>query len=381
MQPGLAPDVAAANGLTRKWCTTMGSDDFAVSGYGVWPLLTLLTAVATGPVHSELRTATGWSTDTAHDAALTLLGRLENSDAVRAALGIWTGANFPLREEWVRSLPSNTVSALGDRDGLDDWVREHTDGLVDRFPAEIGESTALVLATAVIARTTWRNAFQDGVLEPVAGPWRGYRGPALSRYSRELRDAALLGHDTPVTRAVVRGVSDLDVHLLLGTEDARPGAVLATGMDALDGSVEIRTPVLGDRGPGLSVREVTAVADALRIHLPPFDIRSAHDLLDRADLFGLRSAAGTVGGENMFPGLSSVPLTVTAAAQGVRARFTAEGFHAAAVTSVLMAPTGIPRPHDAREIAVDFDRPFGFLAVHRDTGAVVVAGWVATPGA
>jgi hypothetical protein len=28
---------------------------------------------------------------------------------------------------------------------------------------------------------------------------------------------------------------------------------------------------------------------------------------------------------------------------------------------------------------VTFDRPFGFLAVHRPTGLVVVAGWVAAP--
>ena len=29
-----------------------------------------------------------------------------------------------------------------------------------------------------------------------------------------------------------------------------------------------------------------------------------------------------------------------------------------------------------REIKVIFDRPFGFLAVHRPTGLILVAGWV-----
>jgi hypothetical protein len=32
-----------------------------------------------------------------------------------------------------------------------------------------------------------------------------------------------------------------------------------------------------------------------------------------------------------------------------------------------------------RILRLDVDRPFGFLAVHRDTGLVLVAGWVTDP--
>ncbi|BCK67125.1 hypothetical protein Srufu_010780 [Streptomyces libani subsp. rufus] len=65
-------------------------------------------------------------------------------------------------------------------------------------------------------------------------------------------------------------------------------------------------------------------APSLRLTTTGFTVGADHDLLERADLFGLATAADTSRGH--FP-----------------------------------------------------DRPFGFLAVHRASGLVLVAGWVATP--
>ena len=378
MQPSLAPDVAAANTLTGKWCAAAGSGDFVLSGCGIWPLLALLAAAAGEPARGELTAATGLPAASAHDAAITLLRRIEAAESVRAALGVWVRDDIALRDEWIQTLPPGTIAALRGQDGLDEWARRHTDGLIDRFPARIGAATAVALATAVVARTAWRQSFHADVLEPSSGPWRGHRGPALARYSTGLGDAAVLTAGTPVSRVVVRGASDLDVHLLLGEEGDSAPVVLAAGLGALDGSVETHRPGLGTIAPGLEVRTVTAVSDTLRIQVPPFAVRSTHDLLRDPDLFGLTAA--TTATDNPFPGLSPVALRVTAAAQDVCARFTADGFAAAAVTGVLMEPTGMPpAPADALMIAVNFDRPFGFLGVHRPTGLAIVAGWVATP--
>ncbi|WP_030513981.1 serpin family protein [Nocardia sp. NRRL WC-3656] len=378
MQPSLAPDVAAANNLTGKWCAAAGSGDFVLSGCGIWPLLALLAAAAGEPARGELTAATGLPAASAHDAAITLLRRIEAAESVRAALGVWVRDDIALRDEWIHTLPPGTIAALRGQDGLDEWARRHTDGLIDRFPARIGAATALALATAIVARTAWRQSFHADVLEPSSGPWRGHRGPALARYSTGLGDAAVLTAGTPVSRVVVRGASDLDVHLLLGEQGATAPVVLAAGLGALDGSVETHRPGPGTIAPGLEVRTVTAVSDTLRIQVPPFAVRSTHDLLRDPELFGLTAA--TTATDNPFPGLSPVALRVTAAAQDVCARFTADGFAAAAVSGVLMEPTGMPpAPADALMIAVNFDRPFGFLGVHRPTGLAMVAGWVATP--
>jgi serine protease inhibitor len=74
--------------------------------------------------------------------------------------------------------------------------------------------------------------------------------------------------------------------------------------------------------------------------------------------------------------MSSYPLAVQGANQGITASFTAEGFEAAAITSIDMAAGGVP-PINPRSLSVSFDRPFAFVARLRSSGLVLVAGWVA----
>ncbi|MCM6776818.1 serpin family protein [Nocardia sp. CDC159] len=379
MQTSLLPHVAAANSLTGRWCAAAGSDDFVLSGCGAWPLLGILAAAANEPVRSELAAAVGLEGPDAQAAALRLLTELNEAETIAGALGVWVRRDVTVRERWARSLPEGVIETLTDQDALDTWADRHTDGLIRRFPLAIDSETLLVLATAIVARTAWRETFDEDVLEPQDGPWRGHRGPGLSRYSRQLDDVTVLDARSPVTRVAVRGVADLDVHLLLS--EGSPGEVLGAGLAALDGSVMARGDLpIGTRAPGLVVRETRAVADTLRIQLPPFEIRSTHRLLDHPDLFGLRSAADD--GAQRFPEISETPLYVADAAQNALARFTREGFEAAAVTAIAMArAVALQRPRSALEISVAFDRPFGFLAVHRPTGLVIVAGWVARPPA
>ncbi|WP_308163273.1 serpin family protein [Nocardia alni] len=383
----LATHVAAANDLTGRWCDRLGSSgDFVLSGCGVWPLLAILAEVANEPARAELSAATGIAADTARSAGLALLAELADAESASAALGVWVREDLTVREEWSRTLPEGTVEPLTGQAALDAWADRHTGGLIDRFPLDVEPETVLMLATALVAKTAWDTPFNDSVLEPDSGPWAGHRGPGLARYSGALSDADVLAADAPVTRVVVRGTADLDVHLLLGPDSptTSPAEVIAAGLGALDGSIAARAaldtasapdPVAA---PGVTVREARATADALRIELPPFEIRSEHDLMSHPDLFGLSTASDPTSGH--FPGMSDEPLHVDRAAQHARARFTRGGFEAAAVTAVSMVRSvAFIRPHATTELAVTFDRPFGFLAVHRPTGLAVVAGWVAQP--
>jgi len=105
-----------------------------------------------------------------------------------------------------------------------------------------------------------------------------------------------------------------------------------------------------------------------------------HDLLENAELFGLTAAARR-NEDGWFPEISEAPLMVQAAAQDATATFSAEGFVAAAVTAVAMmaGSAGPSFEHTVRHLTARFDRPFGFLAVHRPTGLVIACGWVADP--
>jgi serine protease inhibitor len=148
----------------------------------------------------------------------------------------------------------------------------------------------------------------------------------------------------------------------------------------LSGDVEVRAGSGlpdGSRAPGLSVRTVTGDTDSLRLRVPPFQIRSSHDLVAHADLFGLAAAQDASHGH--FPGISPAPLAISQGAQDVYAAFSAEGFEAAAVTALAVKLAGafFPQRRRVRLIEAAFQPPFGFLAVHRPSGLVVVAGRVA----
>ncbi|MBB6420562.1 hypothetical protein [Streptomyces sp. AK010] len=60
----------------------------------------------------------------------------------------------------------------------------------------------------------------------------------------------------------------------------------------------------------------------------------------------------------------------------------AEGFGAAAVatfTAVHRGRSPEEPPYGTTRAMACFDRPFGLLTVHRDSGLVLVAGWVSDP--
>jgi serine protease inhibitor len=74
-------------------------------------------------------------------------------------------------------------------------------------------------------------------------------------------------------------------------------------------------------------------------------------------------------------------LYVSQARQSCTAVFSATGFEAAAVTAMGMAYMGFPQQtHEHVRTVATFDRPFAYLARHRPSGLVLVAGWVAQPG-
>ena len=185
-----------------------------------------------------------------------------------------------------------------------------------------------------------------------------------------------------MTRVVVDGDGDVDVHLLLGG-DQPPGEVLGAGLRELSGQARVLLAVdAGDGGgPGLTMgrRQSFDPEDRLELALPSFEIRTKHDLLADPDLFGLGLVTDT--STSHLPRLSPVRLAISGGAQEVLARFFAEGFEAAAVTAfAAMLGSGPPEDfYDVTYTRVDFNRPFGFLAVHRPSRLAVVAGWVKSP--
>jgi Serpin (serine protease inhibitor) len=187
-----------------------------------------------------------------------------------------------------------------------------------------------------------------------------------------------------VTVSVVAGSDDIDVLLFLGEPEAPAGRVLTTGLAAVgqESPGTAAAELTGEHpGPGITVGTIRSTSDRPITTLDTirFTIRSEHDLLAEPELFGLKAASdpSTAG----FSGISDTALYVSSANQDAMAQFSATGFEAAAVTVVSMSRTAMMRTRefDVRHTTVTYDRPFGFAAVHRTSGLILVAGWVANP--
>ncbi|MER6348555.1 serpin family protein [Streptomyces sp. NPDC001595] len=381
--------IRAVNGLTARWARTV-RDGTVFSAPGVWPLLALLADGAGGPARDELADAVGLPADEAAPAARELLAGLAALPGLDAAVGLWTRRTLELREAWRAGLPEAAHGTLtgdveADLAALDGWAAERTGGLVGGMPVRLTEETPLVLASALAMRTRWLRPFSETPLTPEAGPWGERTLLGLWRASALLDRVGVA--DTPhghVTELRVLGDNALDVHLLLGEEHMTPGQVLLAGLDVL----ARRHPVLpgsllpyGEAGPGLRVvreRRARPEPPTLEVTTAAYDVAGSHDLLARPALFGLTSARDAEAGH--FPGVSAVPLAVGSAEQAATARFGALGFEAAAVTAFTAVAGGVPHLRFlTTTVEAGFDRPFGFLALHRHTRLVLAAGWVTDP--
>ena len=371
MTPDAVTAADAVNGLTRRWAAaTSGGRSTVFAGPGVWPLLALLDLAADETAHAELSAALGGPADGA-DAVLDMLAA---SPAVRFAIGLWSRADLPLRESWLAHLPPGVHEELSgvpdaDQRKLDAWASEHTDGLIERMPIQVARDTLLVLASGLVVRTRWVDPFTEGALAPDSGPWAGRHLPGLSRTTYDLSIVTVVDE---LTRLRVAGTDGIDVYLFMGD-----GAVLARGLDTLGDPGD--PPTEERPGPGVAVGPVSG-RDRCTAVLPRFAVSGSHNLMALPEVFGLTAISEPHG--RHLPGLSSRPVSLDQGRQDAVAAFTAEGFYAAAVTAFALRATSIRLPStEAREVRVVFDRPFGFAAVHRGSGLVLVAGWVDDPEA
>ncbi|WP_166347740.1 serpin family protein [Phytoactinopolyspora limicola] len=369
------------NALTASWARHVDGGT-VLSGAGAWPLLAILAAAADEPGRDELAAAVGLPAGDCTTAARETLTLMAETDGVDAALGVWAHARAHLNPEWAAELPPAAVGELSgdpaaDRARLDSWAQEHTAGLIQRFPIDLDPDLMLTLATAVALRTTWTRPFTDEPMRPLDGPWRGQQVAGLKRTTRALDDLrAALTPAGVLTMTRIEGGNGLDVHLVLGEEGRPPGEVLPAAFGLLAGEHRVQHGselIDADVGPAPGVSVIAAQRPSLALTTTRFTVRSEHDLLRLPAVFGLRTVSR--GDRGHFSRISSVPLRVGQARQSAVAYFSAQGFEAAATTAVGLHLVSMP-VFKARGLQVTYDRPFGFLAVHRASGLVLFAGWV-----
>ncbi len=385
----MANGIDAANEFSARWARLRGPRPFVYSGAAVWPLLAALASGAAGAARHELEEAIGAGASEAAEAALEVFDALQAIRGVHAALGLWISESaFPLDKRWVDWVADDMLGVLSgdevlDQQAVDEWVSKRVDPQAERLVLAGEAEDSISLLSSVLVRTWWDLPFDEWRLQPESGPWAGGWIRTLDLNTADLDRIAVV--ETPlgyVTFFKSVGVDDIDVYLFLAEETFAGGEVVAAAINACMGEHTVHPGSQLDgteKAPGLSFGEI-AGSDAAGPHLvvtvPSFEVTSRHDLLTIPHLLGLDPATDRNHGH--FPGISDERLVVGGATQLARASFDAVGFEQAAVTLIEAASGGAPTTK-VPLVQVTIDRPFGFMAMDKESGLVVLAGWVDEP--
>jgi Serpin (serine protease inhibitor) len=390
--PGQTGSVLSAvlAGYARRLHRAAGAGHQVMSPLGAWLLLALCAPASTGRHRSALTEVLGCDAEAAARLAAGLLARPH--PLVPSAAAVWTAPGAPLSvafESWRAGLPAAVQSGpLLGQAALDAWARDHTAGLIERFPLSIDPSVYLVLATALATRVSWEVPFD---LTP--GAALGERSPWAGRLRQVLRtpdaDAAppgtaglrAGGHAAAAGAAHQQFIAstpeagDVAVHLAR----ARGGLLVASVAAAADmPSAEVLAvaqrlacaSAMGQEIPRRALAELPlgeaplwrvreergAGGDVYSAVLPAWSARSQIPLTDPELGFGAAIAA--LSGEDPWK-----------AAQAAMARYSRTGFEAAAVTAVAaMMAAFLPRPGVHRVAELRFAHPYAVVAVARQPG-------------
>ncbi|MHA7652496.1 hypothetical protein ACX9NE_23850 [Mycobacterium sp. ML4] len=349
------------------------------SPLGAWLLLALAAPLARGSVRDDLEKVLGVDVKRARRALDELLG--DPPEVIRSALAVW-GVS-----KWPGDLPAAVETGpVPTQAQADAWARDHTDGLIDRFPVDCAGMTA-VLASALATRIAWLRPYDTTGAADLRSPWSTRVTEALRGTEGYLADVAGLG--TLAVHTAVGGDS-LQVTSVIAREDAPPEAVLSAAHDIAwreaTGSTVARRELsdlpLGDDQFWTITEDRRGDGDRVRVVLPAWQASSNHELTADPELgFGAVRQALAVA-------LRAAP--DIQARQSAVARYNRWGFEAAAVTAVAlrsaMMPTGLSRTATLR-----FGHPYAVVAVvgsrpargRRDpwAGVPVFAAWIGEPAA
>lgn len=111
----------------------------------------------------------------------------------------------------------------------------------------------------------------------------------------------------------------------------------------------------------------------VNLSLPRFTLEAGEELLDPLKAIGLKNGADSA---TAFEGLTAVPQEISRIVQKTYLKVDEEGTEAAAVTGVMTVASA--RPRNETETLV-LDRPFIFALRDRETGLVLMSGYIGKP--
>jgi hypothetical protein len=370
----------AVRGYAQRLHAAIGDTHHIASPLGAWLVLALAAGAARGQEADRLSAVLGMPSADAAGFARELLDNPHSAVAAAAAAWVTASPSGPAAE-WLAALPSAVDRGpVPDQAGADAWVRDHTYGLIDRFPIDIGGGWQCVLASALATRISWKPAFDTTGSAEFRSGWRE-RVRTVLRTPERGHECAIARHPDAGDVGVHRAHADgLTVTSVIAAPDVPAGQVLAAAHDAAGAGIDrlsLFDLPLGD-GPAWTITEAEGENGLERVAavLPAWSATSDHELSGPS--LGFADAAAVLG--RLFGG------DEWEAKQAAAARYHRTGFEAAAVTAMAVRLSfRPPQPGLQRDALLRFDRPYAVVATATAresspwSGLPVFSAWVARP--
>lgn len=355
-------------------------------------LLALCAPAADGADAAKLADVLGGDAGQVAFAAAELLADPHPLVAAAAAAWCQPGA---VDRRWLDGLPSSVArGGIPRQHELDQWARERTFGLIEKFPVMLTPDVYLVLADALATKVSWECPFD-------LAPGRALgAGSQWSKLDRVLRSPKHPSHSAFI--AVTDTAGDVAVHigrarggLLVASVIAAPGVTsgdvlaaahtiaIATARGELVSRRRLADLPEGE-APLWSVRDEPSKDESRERCVAVLPAWSATDSYDLSDpRFGFAAAAAAVGHGDPW-----------VARQAATASYSRIGFEAAAVTATAIKMAMMPRGGVLRTVELRFCHPYAVVAVTADDdrahaprtarqgpwhGIPVFSAWMARP--
>jgi serine protease inhibitor len=237
------------------------------------------------------------------------------------------------------------------------WAKEASRGLIPKIVERLDAQSRFVLANVVYFNGAWATAF-----EPARTAKAPFTRPDGSKREVAMMDATMTVEFAELDK--LRAVwlpydgNEVVMFVVAPGEQQGPGTVAEA----------LKRTSLGDLMAEAQNKQRTL---SLQVRLPRFRAESKLDVTDALSSLGLGPAFVPRANYNAINKTGSGPLQVTHRAV---LEVTEAGTKAAAATTITSERSLSGRP------SFSADRPFAVAIVHRPTGAVLFAGYIADPG-
>jgi hypothetical protein len=145
----------------QRFHAEIGNSHHVASPLGAWLVLALAASAARGDERTQLAHVLGVDVNEAAATARALLS--DPHPLVGAAAAVWNRPEVitDALNAWLRALPDSVgTGGMPTQSEADAWARDHTLGLIDRFPIELTHQVKLLLASALATRVSWFAPFE-----------------------------------------------------------------------------------------------------------------------------------------------------------------------------------------------------------------------------